>query len=257
MQSFCLLTCWKNLVPECKFYQKGTDMENSITDKQLQKIAGRIYQNECQGKEEFLVHWNLGEEFMSLGIGHFIWYPKGQPRFFNEMFPQLLQFMRDSGTTLPDWIPEHAPWNSREEFLEHKHEKLAEKLKQFLLDTFDQQAAFMLWRCTRFTPEGRAGEKVRLLEASPAGIYCLIDYMNFKGRGDDQGERYNGYGWGLLQVLDEMPDDLTAEEAPRFFAAAAELVLRRRIDNSPPERSEIRWLPGWINRLGTYLPEFE
>jgi hypothetical protein len=37
------------------------------------------------------------------------------------------------------------------------------------------------------------------------------------------------------------------------FARAADSVLTRRVKNSPPARNEAKWLPGWRNRLDTYL----
>jgi len=36
------------------------------------------------------------------------------------------------------------------------------------------------------------------------------------------------------------------------FVEAAGKVLARRVENSPTERNEKRWLPGWKNRLSTY-----
>ena len=65
-------------------------------------------------------------------------------------------------------------------------------------------------------------------------------------------ERYNGRGWGLLQVLGEMRDVPSGPSAAKEFAASAKRVLSRRIANSPPERGEKRWEPGWHNRCDTY-----
>jgi hypothetical protein len=81
------------------------------------------------------------------------------------------------------------------------------------------------------------------------GCYALIDYVNFKGEGILSTERYQGHGWGLLQVLEHMSDDGSATQS---FAAAAAAVLRERVRNAPPERHEARWLPGWLNRVATY-----
>jgi hypothetical protein len=55
----------------------------------------------------------------------------------------------------------------------------------------------------------------------------------------------------LLQVLQQMQSTTVSLEN---FVAAAEVVLRRRVDNAPVERDEQRWLAGWVNRLQTYLP---
>lgn len=48
-----------------------------LSDADYRWIGSRIYQNEALGKAEYLTHWNEGEDFPSLGIGHFIWFPKG------------------------------------------------------------------------------------------------------------------------------------------------------------------------------------
>ena len=42
----------------------------------LKEIGEKIFRNEAAGKKENLVYWNSGENFPSLGIGHFIWYRK-------------------------------------------------------------------------------------------------------------------------------------------------------------------------------------
>jgi hypothetical protein len=36
------------------------------------------------------------------------------------------------------------------------------------------------------------------------------------------------------------------------FAESAARVLHERVANSPPDRHEQRWLPGWLNRVATY-----
>ena len=34
---------------------------------------------------------------------------------------------------------------------------------------------------------------------------------------------------------------------------SAKKVLTKRVRNSPPARNESRWLPGWLNRINTYV----
>jgi len=78
--------------------------------------------------------------------------------------------------------------------------------------------------------------------------------VNFKGEGIAASERYQGQGWGLLQVLQTMlkaPEDQPV--MVRYSDAAAE-ILRLRVSNSPSERNEQRWLDGWLNRVRTYRP---
>jgi hypothetical protein len=65
------------------------------------KIGKRIWQNECNGTIAGLTSWNEGENFASLGIGHFIWYPKGQRGPFEESFPKLINFISRRGAKLP------------------------------------------------------------------------------------------------------------------------------------------------------------
>ena len=60
-----------------------------LSPAQLQRVGQRIWQNECAGSVAGLTSWNAGEDFASLGIGHFIWYPAGRRGPFEESFPQL------------------------------------------------------------------------------------------------------------------------------------------------------------------------
>jgi hypothetical protein len=89
---------------------------------------------------------------------------------------------------------------------------------------------------------------MRLAQA-PGGYYPLIDYVNFKGEGTAPSERYQGEGWGLMQVLTQMRDHGPPKAA---FADAAARMLRRRVRLSPPARHEARWLPGWLKRVRSY-----
>ena len=81
----------------------------------------------------------------------------------------------------------------------------------------------------------------------------MIDYLNFKGEGIANQENYKGKGWGLLQVLQEMSGNDGGMAAIEAFIASGKKVLARRIENSPPERGELRWLKGWNHRLDKYL----
>jgi hypothetical protein len=228
-------------------------------------IAERIYINECGGKPEYLVTWNTGEAFMSLGIGHFIWYPAGYHGPFDESFPALIRFMRAQHVRLPPWLADNprqpAPWPDRHAFeiVVHRDPRIA-ALRRFLSQTTAVQAAFMaarmkgaLPRILDAAPESRRmhirRQFLRLAKA-PGGYYPLIDYVNFKGEGLSPSERYQGKGWGLLQVLDRMAGHGPPAAA---FADAAAQVLIRRVRLSPPARHEERWLPGWLKRVHTYV----
>ena len=93
--------------------------------------------------------------------------------------------------------------------------------------------------------------KFLLLENDSRGLYAIIDYLNFKGGGGTPSEFYQGKGWGLLQVLQGIPP--SSKNIVADFVTSAKDVLRQRIENSPPERNEQRWLKGWLNRVDTYL----
>ena len=88
---------------------------------------------------------------------------------------------------------------------------------------------------------------------SAMGCYALVDYVNFKGEGVLATERYAGKGWGLLQVLEAMSEESNGREAVKNFAESAKKFLTGRVRNSPPERNEARWLPGWLTRIDTYV----
>ena len=235
-----------------------------ITSAALQQIGQRLSQNETGGRYENLVVWNLGEEFPSLGIGHFIWYPAGYQGPFTETFPDLLRFMQRQGVAMPTWLNAvpAAPWSSRAAFQTPAAQALANELRHWLSQTVAVQTQFIAERLNAALP--------RLLCAAPAaqreairgnfyslahqaeGLYPLIDYVNFKGEGIDPAERYQGEGWGLLQVLSQMPSGLSGAAARQAFATAASQVLARRVQNSPPARGEVRWLAGWQKRALSY-----
>jgi hypothetical protein len=80
--------------------------------------------------------------------------------------------------------------------------------------------------------------------------------VNFKGEGINPRERYNGQGWGLLQVLSNMRASTGGQDSARAFANSAKRTLDQRIANSPAERGEKRWRAGWHNRCETYAQPF-
>ena len=87
-----------------------------LTPSQLQRVGQRIWQNECGGTVEGLTSWNKGEDFASLGIGHFIWYPEGKRGPFEESFPPLVAFMEARGVEMPRWAKGPCPWSSKAAF---------------------------------------------------------------------------------------------------------------------------------------------
>jgi hypothetical protein len=231
-----------------------------LSPEDLTLVGKRVWQNEADGKIEGLTAWNSGEEFASLGIGHFIWYPSGKKGPFEESFPALLAAFYKEGVTLPSWLSPKSPcpWPDRKAFLADFNGPRLKELRALLASTIAQQSQFLSRRLDRALPEILSAaspsqrdpiEKNYLhLAASPSGRFALIDYVNFKGEGIKATERYQGQGWGLLQVLETMP---TGGSAADFGQAAAQ-ILARRVKNAPPERHEERWLPGWTARVQAY-----
>ena len=238
-----------------------------ISDAQALAAGKRLWNNECAGTVAGLTSWNAGEAFASLGIGHYIWYPAGQRGPFEESFPDLMKFLESDKVTLPDWLrPASAcPWNTRGAFMQDRNGPRLSELRALLAHTVAEQARFSASRLEAALPKMLAALPIEQREtvrrrfyrvaASPNGVYALLDYVNFKGEGVLPTERYRDHGWGLLQVLNGMKDDSVAAPGPastKEFSASAARVLTERVVNSPPERHETRWLPGWKSRVETY-----
>jgi hypothetical protein len=237
----------------------------TLSHADAQRIGKKIWQNECNGTISGLTAWNQGEDFASLGIGHFIWYPKGRRGPFEESFPKVVSFISKRGAKLPTLllrgVEQPCPWNSRAEFSRAQHTVEMNQLRQFLVDTIDLQAEFLIARLegalpkmlAEAAPADRANvqQQFEQLARTPQGCYALVDYVNFKGEGVLHTERYQGQGWGLLQVLESMHGTSDAAAVDEF-SSAAKAILTRRVYNAPAQRHESRWLTGWIRRVNSY-----
>ena len=231
-----------------------------ISDTQATEIGHRIWKNECAGTVYGLTSWNKGEDFASLGIAHFIWYPGGKRGPFEESFPGLARYLKSNGQPVKDWMLGPCPWKSRSDFVSQLEGSQLMELRKLLASSVPLQARYAAMRLDGALPKmlaaAPAGERAKVAEnfrrvaAEPLGYYALIDYVNFKGEGTNPTESYHGTGWGLLQVLTNMKPTGPALPA---FARSADEILTLRVKNSPPERHEAKWLPGWRNRLKTYL----
>jgi hypothetical protein len=232
----------------------------SLTDAQAERIGRKLWQNESGGTIAGLTAWNSGEDFASLGIGHFIWYPVNMRGPFEESFPPLIRYLVSSGVRIPPWLEQASgcPWSNRVQFIEDQQSPRMKELRSLLADTISFQAKFAGLRLESALPKmleavpSEDREKIRAnfnrVAGEPRGLYALVDYVNFKGEGTLATERYHGEGWGLLQVLEEMRSGPSRLE----FSRAADRVLTRRVANAPVARDEKRWLPGWRNRIRTY-----
>lgn len=239
-----------------------------LTPAELTWIGDQVFRNECAGRKTCLVHWNEGEAFPSLGIGHFIWYPANVDGQFVESFPALIRFMQEQSVPLPEWLgqlePLDAPWPDRKAFMQaegpEERDERVTSLREFLWATRGVQAEFIvrrarsaLERVVSAAPEPRRAsirDHLQQLIATPGGAYAVIDYVNFKGEGLSAEETYQGQGWGLLQVLLAMPEN--GESALQRFRTAATEMLTRRAELAPRAIERDRWLPGWLARIESY-----
>jgi len=233
-----------------------------LSDAELESVGRKVWQNECGGTRDGLTSWNTGENFASLGIGHFIWFPRGVEAPFEESFPKLVRFYAENGVKLPGWLKPDTdcPWASRAEFQAALRSERMNELRDILASTIKVQSRFLAQRLEQALPKmaneipAAQRENVRRqfarMMGSGAGTFAMIDYVNFKGEGTNGRERYKDAGWGMLQVLAAM--DGSGPGAAKEFSQAAGEVLTRRVRNSPPERNEAKWLPGWLNRVRAY-----
>lgn len=242
-----------------------------LSDADYAWIGSRIYQNEALGRAEYLVHWNVGENFPSLGIGHFIWFPTGINAPFDEQFPALVSYLRQvvpEDLQMPVWLqdldPFDAPWNTREELHAAWSSSRTNELRQWLEATQGYQVRFIVSALEQRwfnldLPLQQKQELTGLLQDlfnTPQGLFAVIDYYNFKGLGNNPRESYQGQGWGLIQVLDDLAvlraDKVDCDDIVEQFRDAATGRLRQRVELSPPERNEARWLAGWSKRIDSY-----
>ena len=233
-------------------------------------IGDMVFSNECGKQLDLIVCWNEGEDFMSLGLGHFIWYQKDADNRFEESFPRLLNFMREKGRKVPVWLEDMDlngyPWKNRRELLQNLHEDDLAKLREFLHDTLPLQALFLFERLNDALPKmlkvAPPGSRKNVeyqfhrLANTPGGIYALVDYVNFKGEGVLENESYNGVRWGLLQVLEDMYGRDRDIGALKEFVLNAKRLLEQRVLNAPEGIDESQWLSGWGRRLDSYIDAF-
>jgi hypothetical protein len=248
----------------------STHTRLEIPPQLAQKLGQKIWSNETHGDLQQITAWNDNEDFMSLGIGHFIWFPAARPKHFQESFPAMLAFLRRQKIALPRWLDQEpippCPWNDKSDFAAHLNSPEMVELREFLKNTFAAQTQFLIFRmreslpkilATLDNPEDR--EHVRRqfyrVARNSADLYPLVDFVNFKGEGIAPAEAFTNKetglreGWGLKQVLLEMSGTANDPSALDEFADAAKSVLKRRIGNRP---SDAIYAAGWFARCDTY-----
>jgi hypothetical protein len=242
-----------------------------LPDDVAQKVGHKVWLNETDGNRDAITSWNAGEEFASLGIGHFLWFPAGKPAPFEESFPPMLEFLRQQNAHLPSWLDQTpfppCPWISRADFQKNFDSPQMKELRQFLLDTVAGQAQYLVVRAQgaiskilQTSPDGAERAHIitqlsRMVQAS-RDLYPLIDYIEFKGEGINPEETAfdkqtgNRQGWGLKQVLLKMNGTTTEPKAVLAeYADAAQSVLRQRVRNVSANQA---WESGWLRRVDTY-----
>lgn len=231
-----------------------------LSDQQISALGQLIWKNEGQKKVKYLTVWNQGEAFPSLGIGHFIWYPNKPKGPFKEQFPALLAYLKKNAVQLPNWLEstDLAPWKSRNQFYSEFNGQQLSQLRLFLSEHINLQVQFIILRLEKAIPAILAASSVtekniiqanlNAMRTTAEGVFSLLDYINFKGEGISEKERYQGDGWGLKQVLLAMPKSY--QDPLRAFGYAADEVLTRRVKNAT--RDESKWLRGWRVRVHSY-----
>ncbi len=248
-------------------------MQLQLSPRNAAKVAHQIWLNETGGIRDVITAWNASEDFASLGIGHFIWFPEGLDSRFDESFPEMLQYLRARGAKPPAWLAVDpvpaAPWATKAEFDAAFQSSRMKALRRFLLDTMDLQAEFLVLRLQAALPKLLANaddpahierQFARVVAASP-DLYPLIDYVNFKGEGTKASEVFPNpktgvrQGWGLRQVLEAMTGTShKPAQVLREFSDAAAAVLLRRIANNPRDQ---RWQKNWLARVKSYRRPLE
>jgi len=261
-----LLTSCAKQVTETRTVYPIDVTRPSLTPYELNVISERIYQNETGGNLKYLMYWSPNEDFASLGIGHFIWYPQGEPKRFDETFPSMIDYYVANKVEVPQWLLQArktgAPWKNREVFERSRGDKEFQQLQTLLINTKALQTQFFFDRLHASIPEivkyvapqyrKHIVNNYNALAKTKGGWYPLIDYINFKGKGIKATERYNNQGWGMLQVLKDMRPVQAGAGALAEFSRVAYLTLERRVKNSPAEKNERKWLAGWKKRTDSY-----
>ena len=228
-------------------------------------LAQRIFRNQTNGDPKRLVRWNERGNFAALGIGQFIWYPAGKNGSYRETFPAYLDYVKANGIPLPTWLAQRpargGPWRDSAAFQRAQGDQQMRELLSFMQKTLNLQANFMALqikqampqRINQLPPNQRqtALRSYQTMLRTPGGLYPLLDYVQFQGDGANPAERYNGKGWGLIQVLQNMEQVQPGPGALAEFMRAADDTLVTRIANAPAERREARLVDNWLTRINT------
>ncbi len=259
-----------NLVFFISLSAQGINEEQIITisPQVALPIGIKIWFNESGGSVTGLTTWNIGENFASLGIGHFLWHPyPSKAASFNNGFPALVRYIKSKGIQIPIWLNGngllYCPWSNRNEFMNALYSRKMVELRDFLQRTIPIQAEYLTQNLQKILPDLLAYtpaqdrpmiyKNFHTLARSPSGIYALVDFLNFKGAGISDAPKNYEHGTGLLQVLKGMRDAPANYTPLRAYVWSAKKALAKRVARSNPQKGHERWLTGWFKRLDTYL----
>lgn len=232
----------------------------------MKAIGDRIFRNETGGDASKLLRWNTQGNFADLGIGHLVWYPANQRGPYAETFPSFLKYAQSKNVPLPAWLANRpsdgGPWATKTAFESAKNDKQMRELATFLEKTIGLQAAFMADQLRKNMPamvqtlpakyRQAALDNFQIMDKTSGGMYPMLDYMVFQGVGTSSHERYNGHGWGLLQVLLNMERVQPGSNALAEFMRSAGDSITHRVAAAPADRHEARMLADWQTRVRTY-----
>ncbi len=237
-----------------------------LSNEEAYALGMRVWTNESGQSEQKLTWWNPNEDFPSMGIGHFIWFPKHLKKNYDETFPKLISYLSENGVKIPKWLDEKniaCPWSSKASFDKALKSKRMEELRTLLKNTISLQALFIAQRLEQSLPkilavtppaeQAHIEKMFNYISSTKQGIYALADYVDFKGEGISEMESHRSKGWGLKQVLQGMPEKTSKDQALWEFVRSAKKRLLERVLENPNRKSERRWLLGWKNRLDSYL----
>lgn len=243
------------------------EIKNSKNEKikaakaELLNVGHLIYKNETGLDKNKLVYWNPNEGFPSLGIGHFIWYPKGYSSEIGDMLPSLIEFYKKHNFEVPQILTNrYAPWKNRSEMESARKRGELDEVIEFFDTTKDVQIFFIYQRLQTALdkmvaksnkPEHVKNQFTRVIKTKN-GLYPLIDYVNFKGEGITPISSYNNISWGLRQVLENMSGENIGKSALNEFSQSCISVLKNRVKNQPSNKKDDVFLEGWIKRCQTY-----
>ncbi len=148
----------KKIQVEKDVYKEQNITRPTLTPYELNKIADQIFRNETGGKLKYLMYWSPRENFASLGYGHFIWYPAGEPQKFDQTFPDMIDYYVKNGVKIPEWLKKQKdiglPWSSRVEFEKARgSDKRFKELETILINTKALQTKFFFDRVVDAIPE--------------------------------------------------------------------------------------------------------